>query len=257
MTRLLTPLILAFGLVGIAAMPAWAGDIRSERVQFPKGEIGATIKDRIKGREAVDYRLRARAGQRMNVRLYTDNPSNYFNVIAPGETDVAFFIGSNEGNRFESNLPASGDYRIRVYLYRNAARRGEVANYRLEATVTSGKSQSDSAGYDTAASDASVGAGQGDFDATGQVPCAQHRGQPMGQCRFGVSRAGGGTATVVVTKPDGSTRAIFFIDGKANSADTSQADGYGEFSARREADLNLIRVGDERYEIPDAAIYGG
>jgi hypothetical protein len=25
----------------------------------------------------------------------------------------------------------------------------------------------------------------------------------------------------------------------------------------RESDLNLIRVGDERYEIPDALIFGG
>jgi hypothetical protein len=36
-------------------------------------------------------------------------------------------------------------------------------------------------------------AGAGDFDATGQVPCAQPKGQPMAQCNFGVSRAGRGT----------------------------------------------------------------
>ena len=62
---------------------------------------------------------------------------------------------------------------------------------------------------------------------------------------------------VVVTKPDGVKRAIFFIDGTANSADTSQAGGYGEFKVKRESDLNLIRVGEERYEIPDAVITGG
>jgi hypothetical protein len=100
-------------------------------------------------------------------------------------------------------------------------------------------------------------AGQGQFDATGKIPCAQHSGQPMGQCEFGVAREGGGNATVVVTRPDGRTRAIFFVNGRASSADSSQADGYGEFSARRESDLNLIRVGDERYEIPDAVVQGG
>jgi hypothetical protein len=104
---------------------------------------------------------------------------------------------------------------------------------------------------------ASERAGRGHFDATGKIPCAQHSGQPMGQCEFGVAREGGGNATVVVTRPDGRTRAIFFVNGRANSADTSQADGYGEFSARRESDLNLIRVGDERYEIPDAVVHGG
>jgi hypothetical protein len=99
-------------------------------------------------------------------------------------------------------------------------------------------------------------AGQGDFDARGRIPCAQHRGQPMTQCDFGVARAGGGYATVVVTRPDGRTRAIFFRMGKPVGADTSQAD-WGEFKASRESDLNLIRVGDERYEIPDAVVFGG
>ena len=40
-------------------------------------------------------------------------------------------------------------------------------------------------------------------------------------------------------------------------ADTSEADGYGEFRAMKEGDLNIIRVGEERYEIPDAAVLGG
>lgn len=79
----------------------------------------------------------------------------------------------------------------------------------------------------------------------------------MGQCYFGVARPGGGSATVVLTRPDGTTRAIFFSNGMAIGADTSEADGYGEFSAERDSDLNLIRVGDERYEIPDAVVLGG
>lgn len=108
-------------------------------------------------------------------------------------------------------------------------------------------------GYD----DSAARAGQGEFDATGRIPCAQLRGQPMGSCEFGVARASGGAATVVITKPDGITRAIFFSLGRAIGADTSQADGYGEFSVERESDLNLVRVGDERYEIPDALILGG
>ena len=56
-------------------------------------------------------------------------------------------------------------------------------------------------------------AGQGDLDATGRIPCAQSTGQPMTQCDFGVARAGGGYATVVITRPDGRTRAIFFRRG--------------------------------------------
>ncbi len=105
--------------------------------------------------------------------------------------------------------------------------------------------------------DSAQRAGRGEFDATGTLPCAQSAGRPMGQCEFSVARARGGNATVVIRKPDGRTRAIFFRMGKPVSADTSQADGYPEFKATREKDLNLIRVGEERYEIPDAVVLGG
>jgi heat shock protein HslJ len=105
--------------------------------------------------------------------------------------------------------------------------------------------------------DSALRAGQGRFDATGPLSCALAAGQPMGQCEFGVARAGGGYATVVIKKPDGRTRAIYFRMGRAIGADTSEADGYKPFRATRQGDLNLIRVGDERYEIPDAVILGG
>lgn len=237
------------------ASPLFAQDMRQERVHFKAGASSATIKGRIKGDETLDYILNARKGQSMNVSMATDNTANYFNILAPGESENAMFNGSTGDNQYEGILPETGDYRIRVYLMRSAARRNEVANYRLEMIISdAGK---DTAAANDAASTATTRAGQGDFDAKGQIPCAQHKGQPMGQCQFGVARAGGGTATVVVTKPDGGTRALFFVDGKFNSADTSQADGYPAYSATRESDLNMIRVGDERYEIPDAAIFGG
>jgi heat shock protein HslJ len=105
--------------------------------------------------------------------------------------------------------------------------------------------------------DSALRAGQGVFDATGQIPCALSPGQPMAQCEFGVARAGGGYATVVITKPGGSTRAIYFRMGTPVGADTEQADGYPDFRAVKESDLHVIRIGDERYEIPDAVVLGG
>ena len=108
----------------------------------------------------------------------------------------------------------------------------------------------------TGPDDSALRAGQRKFDATGNVPCAQSVGQPMVQCEFGVARAGGGYATVVVKKPDGLTRAIFFRMGRPIGADTSEADP-GKFSTMREGDLNIIRIGNERYEIPDAVVLGG
>ena len=109
----------------------------------------------------------------------------------------------------------------------------------------------------TGPDDSALRAGQGKFDATGNVPCAQYVGQPMGQCEFGVARAGGGYATVVIKRPDGRTRAIFFRMGRPIGADTSEADGYHAFRAEKENDLHFIRVGNERYEIPDAIPLGG
>jgi hypothetical protein len=109
----------------------------------------------------------------------------------------------------------------------------------------------------TGPDDSALRAGRGDFDATGRVPCAQSEGQPMGQCDFGVARAGGGNATVVVTRPDGTTRALFFTRGEFTSADTSQAEGYPPVSAEKQGDLSMISVGSERYEVPDAVILGG
>ena len=44
-------------------------------------------------------------------------------------------IGSTSGNQFEGPLPASGDDEAGLYLMRSAARRDEVANYRLEMII--------------------------------------------------------------------------------------------------------------------------
>jgi len=109
----------------------------------------------------------------------------------------------------------------------------------------------------TGEDDSALRAGQRDFDATGNLPCAAAAGQPTTSCEFGVARAGGGFATVVVTRPSGLPRAIYFRMGLPIGANTSQADGYPELRATKESDLHLIRVGDERYEIPDAVVFGG
>jgi hypothetical protein len=105
--------------------------------------------------------------------------------------------------------------------------------------------------------DSALRAGQGEFDATGNIPCAIYAGQPMSECEFGVARAGGGYATVVIKKQNGGTRMIYFRMGVPIGADTSEADGYPDFRATKEKDLHLIRIGDERYEIPDAVVLGG
>jgi hypothetical protein len=114
---------------------AAASGIREVPVQFKTGETGATLKGKLKGYETLDYTLGARAGQSMVVLLKTSNASAYFNVLPPG-SETALFVGSTSGERFEGTLPADGTYRIRVYLMRSAARRGEKASYTLDVGVS-------------------------------------------------------------------------------------------------------------------------
>jgi hypothetical protein len=104
--------------------------------------------------------------------------------------------------------------------------------------------------------DSASRAGLGKFDASGPLPCAFAAGEGMGQCEFGVARAGGGYATVVVKKPDGRTRAIFFRMGRPVGADVSESEGRLEFRATEDGDIHRIRIGDERYEIIDAIVLG-
>jgi hypothetical protein len=114
---------------------ALAGGIHTEHVHFAKGANSATIKCRTQGDMTIDYVLGAKQGQSMNVSMSTDNGANYFNIIAPGKENEALFVGSTAGNQFEGRLPASGDYKVRVSLMRSAARRDEIANYRLEMII--------------------------------------------------------------------------------------------------------------------------
>jgi hypothetical protein len=221
--------------------------IRTQRVQFAKGANSATDEGTIKGYETVDYLLRAAQGQYMNVSMATDNTASYFNILAPGETEVAFFNGSMSENQFEGQLPATGDYRIRVYMMRSAARRNEVANYRLEMIVTGA---AHGATHAAGGTDALV-SGTG-YHATAKIPCVAEPGKPMSQCDAGVKRTPGG-GSVHVTNPDGGSRVITFRDGKVFSTDAG-----APFRVERRDDWSIVRIGAvEVYEIPDAFVFGG
>lgn len=128
------PIALAAAIVAIVATPVLAQQDRTERVQFARGAASKAISGTIRGYAGVNYIVGARAGQVMHATLQTNNASAYFNVWTPG-ADEALFVGSTTGNRFSATLPADGDYRVQVYLMRNAARRNERANYTLTVGV--------------------------------------------------------------------------------------------------------------------------
>ena len=125
----------AAAMTALLTLPASAQDhSRTERVQFARGTASATLNGNIHGYDTVDYVLGARRGQTLNVRLQPTNASAYFNVTRQG-ADEALFVGSTSGDSFTGRLPANGDYVVRVYLMRNAARRDEHANYTLTVGV--------------------------------------------------------------------------------------------------------------------------
>ncbi|NKE44383.1 hypothetical protein HB662_06310 [Roseomonas frigidaquae] len=124
-------IVAGLALCLLATVPDAGAQQHTKQVQFAHGTSGTTLQDRVTGDDGLDYRLSLRSGQPLSVVLHSHNSSLYFNVIAPAAQE-AMFVGSLSGNRFSGTVPASGDYTIRVYLMRNAARRGETAAFTLD-----------------------------------------------------------------------------------------------------------------------------
>ena len=126
-----SPLIPAFG------QSAFAQETRVERLRFAPGASSKQVRDSIVGYESVQYRVAVLAGQRMSVRLGSDNRFNFFNVGEAGNGSL-FNSSNSSDDSFTFTVPSSGDYVIDVYLMRNAARRNEEANFTLDVAVAGG-----------------------------------------------------------------------------------------------------------------------
>jgi hypothetical protein len=251
MTTMTTRILAAFAVAALSG-PLLAADgpppPRKERVTFAKGASSTTIKGSLKGGADVDYVVRAAAGQTLEVKLAGTNGQNDFNVLPPGSTNVAMYVSSVASKPVYSGvLPADGDYAIRVYLGRAAARRNEASKYTLTVAVT-GKPLSPL----SAARDAKV-AGTA-YHATAKVPCTLPYQPDVKSCDAGVVRRGNdGTATFEVIGPTGVQRRILFVQGKPVAADTMDP-----VTATRQGDVTIVKVSDnERYDIPDAFLNGG
>lgn len=256
MNRAAFLLALAGLLAGTAS--AFAETPRAARVQFRRGATDATVTGSVAGRGEARYLVRAAAGQTLRVSLTSRNGSLNFNVFAPGVVPgrgEALFSSTTGGNSAELRLAQAGDQLVQVFLMRNAARRNEHARFSLRIAVAGGAAASAppahapaAAAVPASATDARVAGTP--FHATGDIPCARAAGQPMSSCQFGVVRAPGGGAVTVQWR-GGGTRLIRFERGVPASSDG------GAVTFERREDLFMIRVGDERFEIPEAVITGG
>ena len=144
MKKLLVCLLVSALLVGTAVTMAEAA---TKQMQFAKGKTSASVSGKIKGNDSMDYVIRASAGQTMTVDFKAGKGAAYFNVLPPGSTGEAIFVGSSEGDHFKAALPADGDYTIRVYLMGGAKDSGKPVSYTLKVGIpASGKSSAATTG---------------------------------------------------------------------------------------------------------------
>lgn len=235
-------------LFTISACAAVTVTITSKRIILPEGNASITVQGSVTGYAVTDYLVRAETGQTMTVALKSSNSANYFNVLPPGSNDIAVFTGSVGGNRWTGMLNNGGDYKLRIYLMRSAARRNETGKYTLSVALADAPKDLPSAA--APAGDIRIKATP--FHATGKVPCIMGNG-PWGsqQCPFGVMRGSSGNAELHLAPPKGFERVLTFRDGNVTS------DKGSEVKAEKHDGMWFIEVnGYEHYQVPDAVILG-
>jgi hypothetical protein len=237
-------------LLSVGLVMAADSDRTAKAVSFKPGTNTATLTGQIRGRQYVDYQLRAAAGQTLKANFKSAHRSAYFNLLPPGSPDAAMYVGQNGDNRFDGLLPTDGAYTLRVYLMRNAARRNEVASYTLDVSIT-GQALKPLPG----SIDAKVPGTA--YHATTSVPCTPAYLSAR-ECDAGVIRRGhDGTATVELkwTTEGGSVlRRILFVKGEPKAADTFQPMTH---SKNERGETEVIFGGEEHFSVPEALLFGG
>jgi len=252
MICLTAPLLLAASPPGAAQAPGTLAK-QAERVPAParltpsESTGVAVVSGNIRGHAYRDFAVRAGAGQVLGISLDKSGSAAYFNVLPPGSSDVAMFIGSTSGDRFEGTAPIAGDYTVRVYLMRSAARRNETSRFTLTARLAG------AALVPLPARDDAVVPGTA-FHATATVRCGLPYQPDVHECEAGVIRYDhGGTATVELRGPRGFVRRILFVKGRPTATDAIEPP-----ASTRSGDTTTVTIGmDERYEVPDALVTGG
>ena len=101
-------------------------------VKFKAGETSVTRKDQVAGYKYIDYIIRAKSGQTMDVKLKADNETCGFHIYYSDMKEVDDASGVKESSR---NVDVDDDYVVRVILPRSAARRKETARFTLDVSI--------------------------------------------------------------------------------------------------------------------------
>jgi hypothetical protein len=90
---------------------------KSQRVKFERGASTASLRGRVSAGRAVCYELRARAGQRMSVRLTSTRKAVRFGVMPPGFDREPLV---EDVTNWEAVLEEDGDYAISLSVPRGS-----------------------------------------------------------------------------------------------------------------------------------------
>jgi hypothetical protein len=125
-------LLVALLAILVETAAVTASQNKPQRIRFEKGKSSATIHGHVAGFDTQDYVIAARAGQQMDIRITASNASTYFVLYSINDraTDM------NETDHYSLETTESGDYVIRVFMMRSAARRkGATSNYSLTISI--------------------------------------------------------------------------------------------------------------------------
>lgn len=144
--------ILVLGIFAVSLPMAATAQVledRQYRIAFQAGKSAITIREEIVGGERAIYRLSARSGQTMEVKLSSTTRLVEFSIYDPKAWPdgrplaTSTLVGAlvPELNRYVGKLPATGDYRIVIRHIRDLSLPRQRSNFRLDVSVTGGTAQ--------------------------------------------------------------------------------------------------------------------
>jgi hypothetical protein len=121
-------------MIGAAAAPLVLAQQAGTRVVFDDDHPARSYEDALDGFNEISYVIALREGQSLQVSLASNNISNCFDIYAPGAAKP-FYIGGDSGSSHRLVAGTPGDYVVKVFLLRLAARDNQSARYTLELTL--------------------------------------------------------------------------------------------------------------------------
>lgn len=120
--------------VGLLSSVSALAQTKTVKVKFKPGATGGTYKNSVTGYGTVDFVVTANAGQTMSAKLTSSNQSLYFYVRKSGANE-AISERARDAIDWSGQLPDTGEYVVRVYLYRNAARQAKAVPFTLRIEI--------------------------------------------------------------------------------------------------------------------------